>query len=148
MQVLDLTDKLKAKEEEEKTGQSKTESTASEVKETELPPPATEKPVNNTEPESISAKSDIFDSDSPHYTDGVHSSLLETGDSSYVFEPDQSDLSQDEDDNLISKTLLQPYIFPKLEEVDYDYSDPPTSTTASCNFGFPVEDHAFWSWSY
>ncbi|KAI4336042.1 hypothetical protein L6164_014618 [Bauhinia variegata] len=89
-----------------------------------------------------SAKSDIFDSDSPHYTDGVHSALLEPGDSSYIFEPDQSDLSQDEDDNL-SKTLLPPYVFPKLEDVDY--SDPPES---SCNFGFPVEDHAFWSWSY
>ncbi|KAF7838417.1 homeobox-leucine zipper protein HAT5 [Senna tora] len=92
-----------------------------------------------------SAKSDIFDSDSPHYTDGVHSaSLLEPGDSSYVFEPDQSDLSQDEEDNnLISKTLFPSYIFPKLEDVDY--SDPPES---SCSFGFPVEDHAFWSWSY
>ncbi|PRQ16103.1 putative transcription factor Homobox-WOX family [Rosa chinensis] len=89
-----------------------------------------------------SVKSDIFDSDSSHYTDGVHSSLLERGDSSYIFEPDQSDLSQDEEDNL-SKTLLPPYIFPKLEDVDY--TDPPAN---SCNFGFPVEDHAFWSWSY
>ncbi|XP_021904677.1 homeobox-leucine zipper protein HAT5-like isoform X2 [Carica papaya] len=79
--------------------------------------------------EISSAKSDIFDSDSPHYTDGVH------------FEPDQSDLSQDEDDNL-SKTLFPAYICSKL-----DYSDPPTT---SCNFGIPVEDqdHAFWSWSY
>lgn len=86
-----------------------------------------------------STRSDIFDSDSSHYTtDGVHSSLMETGDSSYVFEADQSDLSQDEDNN-----LLTPYIFPKLEEVDY--SDPPTS---SCNFGFPIEDQTLWSWSY
>ncbi|KAH8487084.1 hypothetical protein H0E87_025889 [Populus deltoides] len=82
-----------------------------------------------------SAKSDIFDSDSPHYADGVHSSLLEAGDSSYVFEPDQSDLSQDEEDNF-SKSLLPPYVFPKLE--DDEYSDPPAS----------FEDHAFWSWSY
>ncbi|XVF11994.1 hypothetical protein REPUB_Repub08aG0076400 [Reevesia pubescens] len=91
-----------------------------------------------------SAKSDIFDSDSPHYTDGVHSSLLEAADSSYPFEPDQSDTSKDEEDNL-SKGLLHPppYIFPKLEEDDC--SDPPAS---SCNFGFPVEDHAFWSWAY
>jgi len=92
--------------------------------------------------EISSVKSDIFDSDSPHYTDGVHSSLLDPADSSHVFEPDQSDLSQDEEDNL-SKTLLPPYLFPKLEDVDY--SDPPEN---SCNFGFPVEDHAFWSWSY
>ncbi|XP_062169210.1 homeobox-leucine zipper protein HAT5-like [Alnus glutinosa] len=92
--------------------------------------------------EISSVKSDIFDSDSPHYTDGVHSSLLDPGDSSHVFEPDQSDLSQDEEDNL-SKSLLPPYTFPKLEDVDY--SDPPEN---SCHFGFPVEDHAFWSWSY
>ncbi|KAJ4833163.1 hypothetical protein Tsubulata_042868 [Turnera subulata] len=82
-----------------------------------------------------SAKSDIFDSDSPHYTDGVHSSLLEAADSSYAFEPDQSDLSQDEEDNL-SRNLLPTCIFPKLEEADY--TDPPAS----------FEDHAFWSWSY
>ncbi|XP_004299400.1 PREDICTED: homeobox-leucine zipper protein HAT5-like isoform 2 [Fragaria vesca subsp. vesca] len=66
----------------------------------------------------------------------------ERGDSSYIFEPDQSDLSQDEEDNL-SKSLLPTYIFPKLEDVDY--TDPPAN---SCNFGFPVEDQAFWSWSY
>ncbi|KAF2315992.1 hypothetical protein GH714_040787 [Hevea brasiliensis] len=82
-----------------------------------------------------SAKSDIFDSDSPHYTDGVHSSLLEACDSSYVFEPDQSDLSQDEEDNL-SKSLWPPYVFPKLE--DADYSEPPAS----------FEDQSFWCWSY
>ena len=90
-----------------------------------------------------SGKSDILDSDSPRFTEGVHSNpLLEPGDSSYVFEADQSDLSQDEEDNL-SRSFLPPYIFPKLEDVDY--SDPPAS---SCNFGFPVEDHAIWSWSY
>lgn len=89
-----------------------------------------------------SARSDIFDADSPHHTDGVHSALLEPGDSSYVFEPDQSDLSQDEEDNL-SKNLFPPYIFPKLEDVDY--SDPCES---SCSFGFPAEDHTIWSWSY
>ncbi|KAJ6339931.1 hypothetical protein OIU77_007805 [Salix suchowensis] len=78
--------------------------------------------------EISSAKSDIFDSDSPHYAaDGVHSS--------YVFEPDQSDLSQDEEDNF-SKSLLPPYVFPKLE--DGDYSVPHAS----------FEDHAFWSWPY
>ncbi|PON35789.1 Octamer-binding transcription factor [Parasponia andersonii] len=93
-----------------------------------------------------SVKSDIFDSDSPRLTDGVRSNpLMEPGDSSYAFEADhQSDLSQDEEDNLISRSFLPSgYIFPKLEDVDY--SDPPES---SCNFEYPVEDHAFWSWSY
>ncbi|CAN1266068.1 Homeobox-leucine zipper protein HAT5 [Linum perenne] len=73
-----------------------------------------------------SARSDIFDSESPHYTDGVHSSLLEAGDSSY-----------DEEDNL-SRNLLPTYVFPKLEDED-DYSDPSAS----------FEDNAFWSsWQY
>ncbi|XP_048443850.1 homeobox-leucine zipper protein HAT5 isoform X2 [Pyrus x bretschneideri] len=98
--------------------------------------------VASKQEDHSSGMSDIFDSDSPYYTDGVHSSLMEPGDSSYVFEPEQSDLSQDEEDNF-SKSLLPPYIFPKLEDVDY--SDTPAN---SCNFGFPVEDHAFWSWSY
>ncbi|CAJ1944025.1 unnamed protein product [Sphenostylis stenocarpa] len=89
-----------------------------------------------------SARSDILDSDSPHYADGVHSAVLEHGDSSYVFEPDQSDTSQDEEDNL-SKSLYPSYLFPKLEDVDY--SDP---TESSCNFGFSEEDHALWTWAY
>uniref|UniRef100_A0A5B6ZLQ3 Homeobox-leucine zipper protein n=2 Tax=Davidia involucrata TaxID=16924 RepID=A0A5B6ZLQ3_DAVIN len=91
-----------------------------------------------------SVKSDVFDSESPHYTDGGHSSLLEPSDSSYVFEAEQSDLSQDEEDNL-SKSLLPPlsYGFPKIE--DADYSDPPANF---CYFGFPVEDQAFGFWSY
>lgn len=66
------------------------------------------------------------DSDSPHSSD--------------PFEPYQSDISQDEEDNL-SKALFQP--FPKLE--DNDYSDPPAS---SCSYGFHAEDHAFWSSAY
>ncbi|KAG8638872.1 hypothetical protein MANES_14G074500v8 [Manihot esculenta] len=48
---------------------------------------------------------------------------------------EQSDLSQDEEDNL-SKGLLPAYVFPKLE--DADYSDPPAS----------FEDNALWCWSY
>ncbi|KAJ1378441.1 Leucine zipper, homeobox-associated [Sesbania bispinosa] len=80
---------------------------------------------NNKQEDISSARSDILDSDSPLYNDGVHSTLLETGDSSYVFEPDQSDLSQDEEDNL-SRSFLPPYIFPKLE--DMDYSNPPESS--------------------
>ncbi|CDP14863.1 unnamed protein product [Coffea canephora] len=89
-----------------------------------------------------SAKSDVLDSDSPHYTDGVHSSLLEPGDSSYALEQDQSDLSQDEEDD-ITKTLMHPaYLFLKME--DSDYHDP----QSSCYYGFPVEDQAFGFWSY
>ncbi|OWM65334.1 hypothetical protein CDL15_Pgr008924 [Punica granatum] len=88
-----------------------------------------------------SAKSDIIDSDSPHFTG--HSSHLEPADSSYAFEPEQSDLSQDEED-VPSKNFLS--VFPKLESSDYQ-ENPPAS---SCHFGFHTgdQDHAFWSWSY
>lgn len=161
-QVLQLTDKLLMKDKDQKGNPE-----LSDVKLLSQLEPPLEKPAvvaetaaasegevslvaacNCKQEDISSAKSDIFDSDSPHYTDGVHSSLLdlEAADSSYRFEPEQSDLSQDEEDNL-SKALFHPsYIFPKLEEVDDDYSDPPAAS--SCNFGFPVEDHAFWSWAY
>lgn len=89
--------------------------------------------------DASSAKSDVFDSDSPRYTEN-HSSLLEPAGSSHVFEPDQSDFSQDEDDNL-SKSFLPTLYFPKLEASCYD--DPPAS---SCNFGFPIEDQPFYFW--
>ncbi|KAK8537562.1 hypothetical protein V6N12_043720 [Hibiscus sabdariffa] len=73
-----------------------------------------------------SSKSNTLSSDSPHHTDAVQ------------FEPDQSDLSQDEEDNL-SKAMLH------LPAYVDDYSDPPAS---SCSFGFPADDHALWSWAY
>ncbi|KAK8583711.1 hypothetical protein V6N13_109108 [Hibiscus sabdariffa] len=131
-EVLQLTDKLAMKQK----GKSDVD-----ILSQEEPP---EKPAgvvaDQTASEGLS-KSDMFDSDSPH---GVHSSVLEAADSSYPFEPDQSDVTQDEEENL-SNTLSHTasYIFPKLE--DCDYSDPPAS---SCNFGFHVEDQAFWSSAY
>ncbi|XWS63565.1 hypothetical protein CRYUN_Cryun06bG0110900 [Craigia yunnanensis] len=93
--------------------------------------------------EACSAKSDVLDSDSPHYTDGNHSSLIEPADSSNVFEPYQSDYSQDEGDNLSKSLLHPPLFFPKFE-VDC-YFDAPAN---SCNFALPVEDQSFWSSPY
>lgn len=87
--------------------------------------------VKPKQEDASSAKSDVSDSDSPN-------SFLEPADSPRIFEPDQSDFSQDEEENL-SRSFLQPPYYPKL------YHDPPAS---SCNFGFPVEDQPFWSWSY
>ncbi|OVA00317.1 Helix-turn-helix motif [Macleaya cordata] len=91
-----------------------------------------------------SANSDVVDIDSPHYTDGVHSTLLmEPANSSHVFEADQSDLSQDEEDNF-SRSLVPPvYNFPKLE--DDVPSNPPAN---SCNYEFLAEDQPVWFWSY
>ncbi|CAN1262369.1 Homeobox-leucine zipper protein HAT5 [Linum perenne] len=85
-----------------------------------------------------SARSDMFDSDSPRYTGVVHSSLLEASDSQYVLEHDQSDISQDEEDNLSRNLLPESYLFLKLEDGE-DYSDPSAS----------FDEHSLWSsWPY
>ncbi|KAL5553961.1 hypothetical protein UlMin_041362 [Ulmus minor] len=85
-----------------------------------------------------SAKSDVVDSDSSHYGENQ---CLEPADSSHVFEPDQSDFSQDEEDNLMSKSLFPPPYFQKLEACCYDEPN-----ASSCNFGFAVEDQPFYFW--
>ncbi|XP_042499103.1 homeobox-leucine zipper protein HAT5-like isoform X2 [Macadamia integrifolia] len=152
-EVLFLTDKLLLKEKE----LGNTES--SDQKELSGTPPqnSISNPASGEKTSSVtvvckqedisSANSDVFDSDSPRYTDAGHSPLLEPADSSHVVEPDQSDLSQDEEDNL-SKSLFPSacnfHNFPKLEEGLY-LNDPPAN---SCNYGFPVDDQAFWFWSY
>ncbi|KAF8399412.1 hypothetical protein HHK36_015276 [Tetracentron sinense] len=148
-EVLSLTDKLLLNEKERGN---------SELSDHNKPPHSQpQKPASNSDSEQkvsnlpimickqediSSAKSDIFDSDGPQYTEVGNSSMLEPANSSHVFEPDQSDLSQDEEDNL-SKSLLPPsYNYPNFE--DADYSNPPEN---SCNFGFTGEDQAFWFWS-
>ncbi|KAJ7943535.1 Homeobox leucine zipper family protein [Quillaja saponaria] len=78
-----------------------------------------------------SAKSDVFDSDSPHYTD-KNRSVLEPADSAHALGPDQCDLSPEEEDNY-SKILLRLPFLPKVEDCCYD--DPHEN---SCDFGFPV----------
>ncbi|KAK6931176.1 Leucine zipper, homeobox-associated [Dillenia turbinata] len=93
--------------------------------------------------EASSAKSDVFDcDDSPHYTDGNHSSLLEPTDSSNAFEPDQSDFSQDEDDNLSKSLVNSHYSFLKVEDC-YEHPLP-----SSCGFGLPLDDQPFCFWPY
>lgn len=106
-----------------------------------------QKPVTSTETKTLSssvpmvtckqedansAKSDVFDSDSPHCTYGNHSSLIDPPDSSH-----------DEDDNP-SKGLLPHHCLLKHED-SCSYGDPPTN---SGNFGFCLEDQPFWSWPY
>lgn len=104
--------------------------------------------VNEGEVSNISAnkaaKSDFFDSDSPHFTAASQSSRLEPGDSSYVFEQDQSDVSQDEEDSLL---LPLPYTFTKIESADYPNTDSDLPAS-SCFFGFPSYDQPFGFWSY
>ncbi|XP_022775553.1 homeobox-leucine zipper protein HOX16-like [Durio zibethinus] len=90
------------------------------------------------------AKIDVFDSDSPHYTDGNHSSLIEPTDSYIAFEPNHSDFSQDEEDYNLSKSLLRPPIFFPKFEVDCYYD----AHSNSCNLALPAEDQSFWSSLY
>lgn len=77
--------------------------------------------------DASSTKSDVIDSDSPHYTDGNHSSN--------AFEPDPSDFSQDEDDNLSKSFLCFPEIGDQIQ-------------ANSCNLGFQIEDQPCWFWQY
>ncbi|KAL3501324.1 hypothetical protein ACH5RR_035773 [Cinchona calisaya] len=133
-----LTEKLVQREK----GKAKSEPLDSNVN--NLSAESHENPATIVSPkDASSAKSDVVDSDSPHCTtDGNHSSLMVPDDSSHVFEPELSDFSQDEDDSL-SRTLLQPTCFPKLE--DECYHDLQCN---SGNLGFSVEDQSTWFWAY
>ncbi|XP_019170883.1 PREDICTED: homeobox-leucine zipper protein HAT5-like [Ipomoea nil] len=98
-----------------------------------------------------SAKSDVFDSDSPRYTDGIHSSSLflqqEPADSSNVLD---SDFSQDDDDSLNRGLIHSPCVFPKLEEEEDKDHCLQMLPPYSCGLGFSVEDQTApsWFWSY
>ncbi|XP_027918036.1 homeobox-leucine zipper protein HAT5-like [Vigna unguiculata] len=87
-----------------------------------------------------SAKSDVLDSESPHFTDGNQSSLFEPADSSHALEPDHSDFSQDEEDILSQNMPL----LPKFEVEYVCYDEPPENPFT---FRFPVEDQTFCFWS-
>ncbi|KZV21686.1 Homeobox protein isoform 1 [Dorcoceras hygrometricum] len=70
--------------------------------------------------------------DSLCYNNGRLSLLLETCDSSQVFEPERSDFSDE--------SLQLSYVLPKMEE-GYCHTSP-------ANPWFPIEDHGFSFWSY
>ncbi|KAH9609179.1 hypothetical protein KSS87_002405 [Heliosperma pusillum] len=94
-----------------------------------------------------SAKSDILDSESPHYTDGNHSSIVED-----PMDP-HSDFSQDEEEYLMtSNRLLLPSTLPPplpgyntlLKVEDSGFYD---SNSSACNFSL-VDEPPFWSMLY
>lgn len=99
--------------------------------------------VKHQQEDLSSTKSDVFDSESPHYTGGVHSSVIDQGDSARVFETEQSDLSQDDDENFSKTMLSTANLLGKAADDDY----PATSSNLSY-FGFPVEDQGFGFWTY
>lgn len=78
---------------------------------------------------SSSAKSDVFDSDSPY---------SEPADSLHVFDMTKSCFPKLEDGGLMKKSC-----FPKIEDECYDDLQP-----NSGNFGFPVQDQGTWFWQY
>ncbi|GAA0159017.1 homeodomain transcription factor [Lithospermum erythrorhizon] len=79
----------------------------------------------NKQEDASSAKSDVFDSDSPHYTD----------DSSNIFH-------EDETFNSLCKSLLSAPNFLKLEDDCYGDLQP-----NPCIWGLNVEDQVTWSWN-
>ncbi|GAB2221106.1 hypothetical protein Droror1_Dr00012273 [Drosera rotundifolia] len=151
-EVLHLTDKLHHKEKDK--GQSQPSDVQYQFEATLQQEPivdsasevdAPQVPVLGLKQEELtSAKSVVLDSDSPCcVVEGMCSSVADPGDSSYVFEPDQSDLSQDEEDNISKNFLPSCYVLQKID--DTDYSERPAY---SCNFGLQVEDHATWFWPF
>ncbi|OWM89577.1 homeobox-leucine zipper protein HAT5-like [Punica granatum] len=89
--------------------------------------------------DAASAKSDVFDSESPR--------LTEPGNSSQGLDPESSEI-EDGSSLMISKSLLAPLsYFPKIED-GYNCSEP-AMDYPSCTFGFSSsEDHPFWNWTY
>ncbi|WOH16482.1 hypothetical protein DCAR_0936037 [Daucus carota subsp. sativus] len=87
-----------------------------------------------------SAKSDVFDSESPPCADANLVSLFQPVDSSRVLDQDPSDFSQDDEDD--SCRILPPPCLPKLEIESYEDLNADT-----CNLGSSVDDQTFWFWS-
>ncbi|KAK4756294.1 hypothetical protein SAY87_006421 [Trapa incisa] len=86
--------------------------------------------------DACSSRGDVFIPGSPPYTNGSQSPLLDPCDSSYIFEPDQSDLSQEEEDDELSKNcLVTASVSPKQEGSN------------QCIYEFSGLDQAFWPWS-
>jgi len=108
--------------------------------------------------EASSAKSDVLDSESPHCTEGNHSSLLEDPsptDSPHLPDPDlQSDSSPDHEEGGHLINMGQRLLFPptppamfnnsllKVEETEY--YDP---NGTACSFPL-VDEQPVWSWLY
>ncbi|KAF7809179.1 homeobox-leucine zipper protein HAT5-like isoform X1 [Senna tora] len=119
-QVKSLKEKLMGVEEKEKSGG-----------ESEVVVVA----MNNCKQEDVnSAKSDVFDSDSPppHHTADSSTKSLEM-ETEQCSEFSQREVEEGEEENLMMTTLP---CLPKVEE------------DAACNFGFPDEDQTFCFWPY
>ncbi|KAH6801179.1 hypothetical protein C2S52_001643 [Perilla frutescens var. hirtella] len=92
--------------------------------------------------EQNSAKSEVTNLDSPMLSDGVHSPLLESGVTSRVVDPNNSDSLQNGEDNLHEELLQPDRVFPMIDDAHCH------QLLSSLYYGFPVEDHAFNFWSH
>lgn len=89
--------------------------------------------------DSSSAKSNVYDLESPR--------LTEPGNSSQGLDLESSE-TEDGNSLMIGKSLLAPLgHLPKIED-GYGCSDPTPVDYTSCSFGFSSEDHPFWNWTY
>lgn len=153
VEVFQLTDKLLVKEKgngqlalcdiQKHSDASVKETVADPVSMVELSNVPTRILKQQQQEDLSSAKSDVFDSESPHYTDKRHSTFANQGDSARVFETELSDLSQDDDEKFSRTILSTANLLGKSEDDDY----PATSSNLSY-FGFPVEDQGFGFWTY
>lgn len=138
-EVLHLTDKLQVKEQGNSDSNTMSEQlqTIQQGANVESASESDEQHASlfeyNKQEDLSSAKSDVIDSDSSYY--------VEPGESSYAFEPDQSDISQDDEDYLNKTLLHSTHVFPKIE----DDVDTPANPG---HFGLTEEDHAPLFWPY
>ncbi|KAI3759330.1 hypothetical protein L6452_07070 [Arctium lappa] len=137
-EVLDLNDKLLLQETEKGTSDSSSTKSQSEpLQQEQIADCVNDEDVSKTSINNIAVN-------------GVES-ILEQGDSSYMFDQDHSDESLDEDDNF-GKMFVTPvsgYMLPKIESGDY----PELDAVNSCYLGFPGhdqdqdQDQSFGFWS-
>lgn len=102
-------------------------------------------PVQRTKQaeEASSAKSDVFDSESPHCADVNHSAAVVEASSTLMQHTDhQSEIAQDEN-LMMSKSLLLPQTPPTFNNFLKVADDDPNAN--SCNFA-PADDPPIWHW--
>lgn len=88
--------------------------------------------------DASSAKSNVYDWESPR--------LTEPGNSSLGLDHESSEFEDG-----IGESLLAPYGYLPKNEDGYNCGDPPAPAVddyASCSFGLSSEDHPFWNWTY
>ncbi|KAL8141944.1 hypothetical protein V2J09_014976 [Rumex salicifolius] len=135
-EVLWLSDKLQAKEQALET---EIRTTASSASDDEAPEQMLGMVCKQEDPSS--ARSDVLDSDSPHYISGPYSSAFA--------EPIDALCALDllDDDISLNPSFMSSsvYVLPKIEILD-DYHDNPPGN--ACHFASPVDDQDSWFWSY